>query len=90
MRPRLVLASASPRRQRLLADLGLRFEVRPPETDETPLPGEAPDQFNWLHSVAVDSHGDVYAAEVSYVEVGSKLDPPRELVSLRKWRRVKG
>jgi DNA-binding beta-propeller fold protein YncE len=55
-----------------------------------PLPGEAPDQFNWLHSVAVDSRGDVYAAEVSYVEVGSKLDPPRELVSLRKWRRVKG
>jgi septum formation protein len=43
MRPRLVLASASPRRQRLLADLGLRFEVRPPEADETPLPGEAPE-----------------------------------------------
>jgi hypothetical protein len=55
-----------------------------------PLPGEAPDQFNWLHSVAVDSEGNVYAAEVSYVEVGSKLTPPRELVSLRKWRRVRG
>jgi len=52
------------------------------------LPGEHPDQFNWLHSVATDSRGDVYAAEVSYVEVGSKLDPPREVVSLRKWRRV--
>jgi len=55
-----------------------------------PLPGEHPDQFNWLHSVAVDSRGDVYAAEVSYVEVGSKLDPPREVVSLRKWRRARG
>ncbi|WP_241845207.1 peptidyl-alpha-hydroxyglycine alpha-amidating lyase family protein [Streptomyces silvensis] len=54
------------------------------------LPGEGPDQFNWLHSVAVDSEGSVYAAEVSYVEVGSKLTPPRELVSLRKWRRVRG
>ena len=54
------------------------------------LPGEGPDQFNWLHSVAVDSEGSVYAAEVSYVEVGSKLSPPRELVSLRKWRRAKG
>jgi len=53
------------------------------------LPGEGPDQFNWLHSVAVDSEGSVYAAEVSYVEVGSKLTPPRELVSLRKWRRTK-
>ena len=54
------------------------------------LPGEGPDQFNWLHSVSVDSEGSVYAAEVSYVEVGSKLTPPRELVSLRKWRRAKG
>ncbi|MCC7371506.1 MAG: peptidylglycine alpha-amidating monooxygenase [Chloroflexi bacterium] len=54
------------------------------------LPGEAPDQFNWLHSVAVDSEGSVYAAEVSYVEVGSKMSPPREVVSLRKWRRAKG
>ncbi|MFW6174371.1 MAG: peptidyl-alpha-hydroxyglycine alpha-amidating lyase family protein [Chloroflexota bacterium] len=53
-----------------------------------PLPGEQPDQFNWLHSVAVDSRGDVYAAEVSYVEVGRFQDPPREMVSLRKWRRV--
>ncbi len=52
------------------------------------LPGEAPDQFNWLHSVAVDSEGSVYAAEVSYVEVGSKETPPREMVSLRKWRRA--
>ncbi|GHJ37953.1 peptidyl-alpha-hydroxyglycine alpha-amidating lyase family protein [Streptomyces sp. TS71-3] len=54
------------------------------------LPGEAPDRFNWLHSIAVDSEGSVYAAEVSYVEVGSKLTPPREMVSLRKWRRVRG
>ena len=52
--------------------------------------GEGPDQFNWLHSVSVDSEGSVYAAEVSYVEVGSKMTPPRELVSLRKWRRVQG
>ena len=52
------------------------------------LPGEAPDQFLWPHSVAVDSHGDVYVAEVSYVEVGRRLDPPREMASLRKWRRV--
>ena len=42
LQPRLVLASASPRRQRLLAELGLRFDVRPPEADETPLPNETP------------------------------------------------
>lgn len=39
---RLVLASASPRRADLLAQLGLRFEVRPAGVDETARPGEAP------------------------------------------------
>ena len=29
-------------------------------------PGERPGQFNWLHSVAVDSEGSVYAAEVNH------------------------
>ena len=41
-----------------------------------------------LHSIAVDSSGDIYCAEVSNVDVGSKMTPPRELVSLRKWRKV--
>lgn len=40
--PRLVLASASPRRSLLLAELGLAFTIRPPATDESPLPGEPP------------------------------------------------
>jgi septum formation protein len=38
----LVLASASPRRRELLAGLGLRFDVRPADVDETPRPGEPP------------------------------------------------
>ena len=33
-------------------------------------PGEAPENFNWLHSIAVDSEGSVYAAEVSFCECG--------------------
>ena len=42
-RPRLVLASASPRRLALLAQLGLRPDaVLPAEIDETPHPDEAP------------------------------------------------
>lgn len=41
--PRLVLASSSPRRRELLAGLGVDFEVRPAEADETPRPGEAPE-----------------------------------------------
>lgn len=38
--PPLVLASASPRRRALLAQLGLAFAVLAPEIDETPAPGE--------------------------------------------------
>lgn len=37
---RLVLASGSPRRRDILTALGLAFDVRPPDVDETLLPGE--------------------------------------------------
>lgn len=40
---KLVLASTSPYRRELLARLGVPFEVAAPDVDETPLPGEAPD-----------------------------------------------
>jgi septum formation protein len=38
----LLLASASPRRRELLQRVGLAFEVRPADVDESPLAGEAP------------------------------------------------
>lgn len=41
-RDRLVLASASPRRHRLLSELGLAFEVMAADIDETGRPGETP------------------------------------------------
>ena len=41
MKP-IVLASSSPRRRRLLLELGVRFSVRVPDVDEQPLPGELP------------------------------------------------
>ncbi|MHB8834162.1 MAG: Maf family protein [Candidatus Methylomirabilia bacterium] len=41
MKP-LVLASSSPRRRRLLRELGVAFSVRVPDVDERPLPGELP------------------------------------------------
>jgi septum formation protein len=40
--PRIVLASSSPRRRELLDLLGLTFEVRPADIDETERPGEDP------------------------------------------------
>ncbi len=49
------------------------------------LPGEGHDQFIASHGIATDSSGAVYIAEVSYTNTGSNLDPPREVVSLRKW-----
>ncbi|HJP03875.1 MAG: hypothetical protein CL799_00155 [Chromatiales bacterium] len=43
--PELVLASASPRRQELLAQLGVQFSVVPADIDESILPGEAPELY---------------------------------------------
>jgi len=39
------LASASPRRRALLEQIGVPFEVRVPEIDETPGPGEPPESY---------------------------------------------
>ena len=44
-RPRLVLASASPRRKDLLALVGVDVAVQPADIDETAKPGESPEQL---------------------------------------------
>lgn len=44
LNPRLILASASPRRAEILTSLGIPFTVDPADVDETPRPGETPDQ----------------------------------------------
>jgi DNA-binding beta-propeller fold protein YncE len=49
--------------------------------------GEKPGQFVAPHGVALDSHGDVYVAEVSWTRQGSRETPPREIRSLQKFRR---
>jgi len=41
----IILASTSPYRRELLARLGLSFAVANPQTDETPLPDEAPESL---------------------------------------------
>ena len=43
--PKLYLASASPRRRELLAQLGIAFERLVADIDETPLAGEAPADY---------------------------------------------
>ncbi len=42
--PRIVLASTSPFRRELLARLQFPFETAAPDADESPLPGESPEQ----------------------------------------------
>lgn len=54
-----------------------------------PLEGEEPGRFIAPHGIAVDSHGDIYVGEVSFTIRGQKMDPPRELRSLSKLRRVR-
>jgi septum formation protein len=39
--PRLILASGSPRRAELLAQIGVFPEIAPPDVDESPVPGES-------------------------------------------------
>ena len=41
----LVLASQSPRRAEILRQAGIRFSVRSAPVDETPLPGERPEDY---------------------------------------------
>ncbi|MBH77531.1 MAG: hypothetical protein CL897_04805 [Dehalococcoidia bacterium] len=50
--------------------------------------GEEPGQFIAPHGVAVDSQGDIYVGEVSFSIRGRTLDPPRELKSLTKLRKL--
>lgn len=62
---RIHLASRSPRRRELLAQVGVHFdplifrtgERADPETDETPLPGEAPDAYVLRLARAKAEHG---------------------------------
>ena len=51
--------------------------------------GEDPGQFVAPHGIVVDSRKDIYVAEVSYSQLGRRLDPPREVRSFRKLVRKK-
>ncbi len=50
--PQIYLASASPRRQELLRQMGIRFEALPSNVLETRAPGEAPEVY--VQRVAAD------------------------------------
>lgn len=76
--PRLILASASPRRARILESLGLRFEVRPADVDESLLPGESPKDAvrrlaRFKASVVPRERGDHVLAADTVVVLGGRI-----------------
>ncbi|MEQ1896470.1 MAG: Maf family protein [Vicinamibacterales bacterium] len=77
--PRILLASASPRRAELLAAAGLAFDVLPADVDETRLAGEAPDAYCLrlarvkAEVVAPAAQGRVVVAADTIVVVGTNV-----------------
>jgi len=53
-----------------------------------PVEGSGNGQFIAPHGLGVDSKGNVFVGEVSYTIRGSRMDPPQELRSFSKLRRV--
>jgi septum formation protein len=92
--PVLTLASQSPRRRELLAGLGLRLEVRPASTDETPHPGEAP--LEYARRVAREKaravEGEVVLAADTTVAVDGEIlgKPKDDADAARMLRRLSG
>lgn len=55
----MILASASPRRAELLRQVGLRFEVKPADIDETMLSTETPEQY--VRRLSLEKASAIYA-----------------------------
>ena len=89
---RFVLASASPRRRELLADLGLAFEVRPADIDESVHGGESgPDYVERLareKARAVARPGELVLAADTTVDLdGDLLGKPADEADARSLMR---
>jgi septum formation protein len=99
-KPRLILASASPRRREILATLGIDFEVRPSHADETSLINE--DDLGFVREAALlklraaleetDREGAyVLAADTIVCIGGDRLGKPLDDEdALRMLRRLAG
>ncbi len=99
----IYLASASPRRQELLRQLGLDFEVIPSNLDEVPQPGERPQDYvarvardkahhvaRWLREQGKTLHL-VLGADTEVVLDGEVLGKPRDRAhGLDMLRRLSG
>ncbi|MFN6120911.1 MAG: Maf family protein, partial [Actinomycetes bacterium] len=84
--PPIVLASGSPRRRELLEQLGLRFEVRPADIDESVRDGEPPVEYvarlsrEKAAAVAVSDVTLVIAADTTVDVDGQILGKPADAI----------
>jgi septum formation protein len=89
----LILASASPRRARILESLGLRFEVRPSDVDESLIEDESPRaavrRLARLKASAIERRPrEVVIAADTVVALGSRiLNKPRNPAEARSMLR---
>ncbi len=91
MPARLVLASQSPRRRELLAQLGLALEVRPAHADESVRPGEPPRDYvlRVAREKARTVPGDVVLAADTAVVLGDAvLGKPFDAADARRMLRA--
>ena len=96
--PRVVLASASPRRRELLSLIGVTHEVRPADIDETPRAGESPVVYaerlaceKAAKIAAPDSGAVVIAADTIVVVDDDVLGKPADAAeAARMLRRLSG
>lgn len=67
--PRLILASSSPRRHELLAQVGLSFEVLPAHIDETR--GAAEDPAKYVQRLALEKAEAIHAVHAGAFVIGA-------------------
>jgi septum formation protein len=92
--PTLILASSSPRRRELLAQIGLRFQAVPSDIDEMQLPGEQPDAY--VARLATEKARAVFAQHPGATVLGADttvmldhlvLNKPRDVEEARRMLR---
>jgi septum formation protein len=96
MNPRLILASASPRRCELLAQIGIQFEQQVADIDETARTGESP--ADYVTRVALDKARavrqddrpglPVLGADTAVVAGGKILGKPADYAHAREMLRL--
>jgi septum formation protein len=98
-KPRIILASASPRRRELLAQMGIGFETLAVEADENPRPVETPTQYvrrvaaekSLLGQISSQTPLPVLGADTEVVVDGQVLGKPAGFGPARQMlRRLSG